>query len=82
MTAATVRCGSGMLLQHQLVFDLLVDTNTIDGTALARVFRTSRTGLELAARAAARRVVACESNPFRSGGWERSVESQGNARRF
>ena len=47
-----------MLLQHQLVFDLLVDTNTIDGTALARVFRTSRTGLEYAARAAARRIKA------------------------
>ena len=47
-----------MLLQHQLVFDLLVDTNTIDGTALARVFRTSRTGLAWAARAAARRIKA------------------------
>ncbi len=58
MTAATVRCGSGMLLQHQLVFDLLVDTNLIDGTGLARVFRTSRTGLAWAARAAARRIKA------------------------
>ena len=58
MTAAAVRSGSGMLLQHQLVFDLLVDTNTIDGTALARVFRTSRTGLEFSARAAARRIKA------------------------
>ena len=47
-----------MLLQHQLVFDLLVDTNTIDGTALARVFRTSRTGLAWSARAAARRIKA------------------------
>ena len=46
-----------MLLQHQLVFDLLVDTNIIDGTGLARV-RTSRTGLAWAARAAARRIKA------------------------
>ena len=47
-----------MLLQHQIVFDLLVDTNLIDGTGLARVFRTSRTGLAWAARAAARRIKA------------------------
>lgn len=47
-----------MLLQHQLVFDLLVDTKTIDGTGLARLLRTSRTGLEWSARAAARRVKA------------------------
>ena len=58
MTAATVRCGSGMLLQHQIVFDLLVDTTLLDGTGLARVFRTSRTGLAWAARAAARRIKA------------------------
>ena len=47
-----------MLLQHQLVFDLLVDTTLLDGTGLARVFRTSRTGLTWAARAAARRIKA------------------------
>ena len=47
-----------MLLQHQIVFDLLVDTTLLDGTGLARVFRTSRTGLEWVARAAARRIKA------------------------